>query len=240
MMPMIPRTSMIAPRIVAAAGLLALLAACADERPRTAAVPAAQPASEASSTPPAASGRPTVVFLGTSLTAAYGLDPSLGFPARIQEKVNAAGLAYDVVNAGVSGETSASARRRLGWILRERRPAVLVIETGANDGLRGMDPDSLRANLHAMIDEARAMPEPPKILLVGMQALPNLGATYARRFAAVYREVADEEQVPLLPFLLDGVAGVDRLNQPDGVHPTAEGQAIVAETVWEAVEPLLR
>lgn len=185
-----------------------------------------------------AAARPRIVFVGTSLTAALGLDPSLGYPARIQAKLDSAGLAYDVVNLGVSGETSAAARQRLGWILRQPA-AVLVLETGANDGLRGMPVDSLRANLLAMIAQAKAATPAPKILLVGMQALPNLGARYAKEFEAVYPAVAKEAGVPLLPFLLDGVAGVERLNQPDGVHPTAEGQRRVAENVWPALRPLL-
>jgi len=239
MMPMIPRSAVFAPSGATVFCLLIVLGACADAPP--AAVPQArapQPSAKAATSP--AATRPEVIFLGTSLTAAYGLDPSLGYPARIQEFVDSAGLAYEVVNAGVSGETSATARRRLSWLLRERTPAVLVIETGANDGLRGLDPDTLRANLEAMVAEAQALPTPPKLLLVGMQALPNLGAAYAARFAAVYRDVAAQRNVPLLPFLLVGVAGVDSLNQPDGVHPTAAGQRVVAKTVWSAVEPLLR
>lgn len=238
MIPMIPRWKAIAPVRVALCGLL-VLAACTDA-PRGERI---EPPAESIAPDRASSGavaRPVVVFLGTSLTAAYGLHPAAGFPARIQRLADSAGLAYDIVNAGVSGETSAAARRRLTWLLRERAPAVLVIETGANDGLRGLDTDSLKANLLAMIAEARAQPQPPKLLLLGVLALPNLGAEYGRRFAAVYRDVSREAGVPLLPFLLVGVAGVDSLNQPDGVHPTAAGQQLVAGTVWKAVEPLLR
>ncbi len=180
-----------------------------------------------------------IVILGTSLTAGYGLDPDEAYPAFLQAKIDSARLGYEVVNAGVSGETSASAVRRLDWLLRDP-VSVLVIETGANDGLRGQDPDSLKRNIEAIIDRAQALSPPPRILLIGMDALPNMGPQYRRRFAAVYPEVARERHVPLVPFLLDGVAGIDSLNQADGIHPTVEGQRIVARTVWKELEPLLR
>jgi acyl-CoA thioesterase-1 len=180
-----------------------------------------------------------VVFLGTSLTAGLGLDPDLAYPALVQAKIDSAGLHYHVVNAGVSGESSAGALRRIEWLLRDP-PAVLVIETGANDALRGQNPDSVRANIQAIIDRARAITPRPSIVLVGMEALPNYGPAYARRFRGIYPELAKQNRIPLIPFLLTGVAGVDSLNQPDGLHPTAVGQRIVAETVWRALEPLLR
>ena len=182
---------------------------------------------------------PAVVFLGTSLTAGLGLDPDLAYPALVQAKIDSAGLHYHVVNAGVSGESSAGALRRIEWLLRDP-PAVLVIETGANDALRGQNPDSVRANIQAIIDRARAITPRPSIVLVGMEALPNYGPAYARRFRGIYPELAKQNRIPLIPFLLTGVAGVDSLNQPDGLHPTAVGQRIVAETVWRALEPLLR
>jgi len=188
---------------------------------------------------PAAAGTPTVVFLGTSLTAGLGLDPGLAYPALVQAKLDSAGLRYRVVNAGVSGETSAGALRRIDWLLRDR-PAVLVIETGANDALRGQNPDSVRANIQAIIDRARALAPPPRIVLAGMEALPNYGPLYARRFRRIYPDLAKQNDLPLVPFLLAGVAGVDSLNQPDGLHPTAAGQRIVAETIWKTLAPLLR
>ncbi len=182
---------------------------------------------------------PAIVFLGTSLTAGYRLsDPSLAYPALIQRKLDDAGLRYQVVNAGVSGETSAGASRRIDWLMRQK-VAVLVIETGANDGLRAQDTDATRANIQAIIDRARQAQPPPKLLLVGMQAPPNLGADYTRRFAALYRDLARKNDVPLVPFLLEGVGGVPSLNQGDGIHPTAEGQKILAETVWKALRPLV-
>lgn len=183
--------------------------------------------------------RPAVVFLGTSLTAGFGLDPDQAYPALIQQKIDSAGLDYKVVNAGVSGETSAGARARIDWLLRQP-VAVLVIETGANDGLRGLPANALRDNIQAVIDRARRRSPPPRIVLVGMAALPNLGRVYAQRFQAVYPELARKNDVPLVPFLLDGVAGVDSLNQPDGVHPTRLGQRRMAETVWRVLEGVLR
>jgi acyl-CoA thioesterase-1 len=190
--------------------------------------------------PPAATGeRGRIVFLGTSLTAGLGLDPDQAFPALIQRKVDAEGLRFEVVNAGVSGETSAGARRRIEWLLRQP-VAVVVIETGANDGLRGLEVDSLRSNIQAIIDQARRQSPQPAIVLVGMRAPPNLGSRYAGRFEKVYPELAKENGLPLVPFLLEGVAGRPSLNQSDMIHPTAEGQRRMAETVWEVLEPLLK
>jgi acyl-CoA thioesterase I len=188
--------------------------------------------------PPADGGRGRIVFLGTSLTAGYGLDESEAYPALLQRKIDSLGLPFTAVNAGVSGETSASARRRVDWLLRE--PAsVLVIETGANDGLRGLDVDSLEANIQAIIDRARRQQPPPRIILVGMRALPNYGFRYGHRFEALYPVLAKRNGVPLIPFLLQGVAGVDSLNQADMMHPTAAGQRRVAETVWPVLERAL-
>jgi acyl-CoA thioesterase-1 len=184
-------------------------------------------------------GAPTVVFLGTSLTAGYGLDPDSAFPTLVQHKIDSAGMRFTVVNAGVSGESSAGALRRIDWILRQP-PAVLVIETGANDGLRGQTPDSVRANIQAMIDRVHAKSPSTRIVLAGMEALPNLGAEYVRRFRGIFPALARENRLPLIPFLLAGVAGVDSLNQQDGIHPNPAGSRIVAATVWQALRPLLQ
>ncbi len=193
------------------------------------------------STPPRTSTaeRPSVLFLGTSLTAGLGLEPEQAYPALIQPKIDSAGLTFRVVNAGVSGETSAGARRRIDWLLREP-VAVLVLETGANDGLRGLSPDSLRANIQAVFDRTKRISPPPKLVLVGMRVPPNYGRAYTERFRAVYPEVAGRNGAALVPFLLDGVGGVPGLNQADGIHPTAEGQRVIAETVWRVLEPVLR
>jgi len=181
---------------------------------------------------------PRIVCVGTSLTAGFGLDPDLAWPAVLQQKIDAAGLRYRVVNAGVSGETSAGALRRIDWLLREPA-AVLVLETGANDGLRGQEPEATRANLQGILDRARRQSPAPKLVLAGMMAPPNLGADYTRRFRAVFPDVAKKSGAALVPFLLEGVAGVPRLNQADGIHPSAEGQKIVAENVWRVLRPLL-
>jgi acyl-CoA thioesterase I len=209
--------------------VVAALAGC----DRDAAPPASPPP------PPADGGRGRVVFLGTSLTAGLGVDPSEAYPELLQRKIDSAGLRFVTVNAGVSGETSAGARRRIDWLLREPA-AVLVIETGANDGLRGLEVDSLAANIQAIIDRARQQAPPPRIILVGMEALPNLGVGYLRRFRAVYPDLAKRNGLPLVPFLLEGVAGVDSLNQSDMLHPTAAGQRRVAETVWPVLEKVLQ
>jgi acyl-CoA thioesterase-1 len=185
-----------------------------------------------------ADDRRVLLFVGTSLTAGLGLDPSEAYPALVQEKLDAAGLRYRVVNAGLSGETSAGARRRLDWLLRQP-VAVLVLETGANDGLRGQDPDATRANIQAILDEARRHDPPPHLVLAAMEALPNYGEAYGRRFRAIYPELARANGATLLPFLLEGVAGDPALNQPDGIHPTAEGHERIAENVWKALRPIL-
>ena len=180
------------------------------------------------------------MFVGTSLTAGLGVDPGQAYPALIQQRIEKEGLPWRVVNAGVSGETSAGARRRLEWLLDHRDVAVLVIETGANDGLRAQDPGATRANIEAMFERAARESPPPRMVLVGMQAPPNYGSEYARRFRALYPELAAKHQAPLVPFLLEGVAGVPGLNQADGVHPTPEGHRRMADTVWGVLGPLLR
>jgi acyl-CoA thioesterase I len=182
----------------------------------------------------------TIVFFGDSLTAGYGLDDpaAQSFPALIAEKISAAGLPWRVVNAGVSGETSAGGERRIGWVLRQPID-ILVLELGANDGLRGTDPAVTRANLTAIIGRIRARQPAARVVLAGMQMPPSLGEDYIKAYAAVFPAVAQAEHVTLIPFLLDGVGGRPELNQGDGMHPTAAGDAIVAETVWRVLRPLL-
>ena len=234
--------SLVSPiRIIARNALLlaaaAALACGRGNEPRTGSAPAASvPAAPVAS----ASGddRAVILFVGTSLTAGYGLDPAEAFPALIQARLDAAGLRYRAVNAGLSGETSAGARRRLDWLLKQP-VAVLVVETGANDGLRGQDPDATRANIQAILDRAKQQVPPPRLVLLAMEALPNYGEDYRRRFRGIYPGLAKTNGAVLIPFLLDGVAGVPSLNQPDGIHPTAEGHRRLAETVWKALRPLL-
>ena len=180
--------------------------------------------------------KPVVLFFGTSLTAGYGLDPEQAFPSLIEKKAQADGLPITAVNAGLSGETTAGAARRIDWVLRT--PAdLVVIEGGANDALRGLPPDAARANLESVIAAVRQKQPHAKIVLIQMEAPPNFGAAYTRSFRSVYTDVAKKEQIPLLPFLLDGVAGIPRLNQADGVHPNLAGERIVADNLWRALKP---
>ena len=180
----------------------------------------------------------TLLFFGDSLTAGYGLDPDEAFPALIQQKLDASGLAWRVVNAGLSGETTAGGLRRLDWILRQPVD-IFVIELGGNDGLRGIDPETSRSNLESMIRRIRERYPAIKIVLSGMQMPTNMGPAYTSQFAAMYPALAQRTAVTLIPFLLEGVGGVPELNLPDGIHPTAEGHKIVAETVWQHLQPLL-
>lgn len=193
--------------------------------------------STAPRTPPAAA--PTILMLGTSLTAGLGLQPEDAYPALIQERIDSAGLPYRVVNAGVSGETSAGALRRLDWLMRQEFD-VLLLETGANDMLRGMDLDTTRANIQAMVDRVRTERPQAEIVVAGMLAPPNLGRDYAEQFARIYVELAEENDLVLIPFLLDGVGGAPEMNQSDGIHPNEEGAARVADNVWAVLEPVLR
>jgi acyl-CoA thioesterase I len=188
---------------------------------------------------PAATAGKTVVFLGDSLTAGLGLPPSEAFPALIAEKLRAAGLPFEVQNAGLSGDTSAAALRRTDWLL-QRPIDVLVIELGGNDGLRGLPVKSLKANLQAIIDKVKAKNPAVKIVIAGMQIPPNLGADYAANFTKLYAELARENNAVLIPFLLEGVGGHRDLNQPDMIHPTAAGHRIIADLVWRTLEPILR
>ncbi len=181
----------------------------------------------------------TMVFFGDSLTAGYGLESSdEAFPALIQERLRVTGQPWRVVNAGLSGETTAGGLRRLDWILKQ--PAdIFVLELGGNDGLRGISPESSRANLQAMITRIRERYPDVKLVLAGMQMPANMGPDYTRQFAAMYPDLARENHLTLIPFLLEGVGGVPRLNQADGIHPNAEGHSKVAETVWSVIKVLL-
>jgi acyl-CoA thioesterase-1 len=203
-------------------------------------VPAAAASAAAAPTPsapaPAIPARPRVVVLGDSIAAGYGLRREESFPARLQEKIDQAGLRFEVVNAGVSGDTSAGGLRRLDWSL-DGDVRVLIIELGGNDGLRGLPPDELRRNLTTMVRVARE--RHLAVLLCGMEAPPNAGPEYTAAFRQAYTAVAREEQVPLVRFVLDRVAGIETLNQEDGIHPNVQGARLVADTVWTALSPLL-
>ena len=180
-----------------------------------------------------------VVFLGTRLTAGRGLaGPTNPVPDQLQALADSAGLPFRMINAGVSGDTSAGGLRRITWLLRAP-VQVLVLELGANDGLRGLSPDSMKANLQAVIDSTRTHYPEARLVLSGMQAPPNLGQAYASAFSAVFSELARANGGTLIPFLLEGVAGVPDLNQADGVQPTSEGHRMVAETIWAHLRPIL-
>lgn len=194
--------------------------------------PAADPAS-------AATSKVSVLFFGTSLTAGYGLDPGLDFPTLIGKKSESTPTPIVAVNAGLSGETSAGAVRRIEWALR--KPVdIVVVETGGNDALRALEPDSLEANVDAVVTTIKRVQPKAKILLAVMESPPNLGARYNERFRNAYSNVAKKENVTLVPFLLDKVAGHAELNQSDGVHPNEKGERIVADNVWKALEPVVR
>lgn len=188
---------------------------------------------------PARALRPRVLIVGTSLTAGLGLDPEDAYPSHLQRKADSAGYNVEIVNAGLSGETSAGARRRIEWLLREPA-AVVVVETGANDGLRGLDIDSTRANLTAILRYTKRVLPHARLLLIQMEAPPNLGESYTQRFRDSFAAVAAAEGATLVPFLLTDVAGDRRLNQNDGIHPNEEGALIVAANVWRSLEPVLR
>lgn len=183
--------------------------------------------------------RGVVLFVGTSLTAGYGLGAEFAYPALIQQKIDSVGLPFRVVNAGVSGETSAGGLRRIDWYLQQPIQ-ILVLELGANDALRGLNPADMKANLDSIIRHTRTRYPDAAIVLAGMEAPPNLGDAYTSQFRAAFTDLARTHNAVLIPFLLEGVAGVAELNQSDGIHPTVEGQQIMATTVWKAVEPVLQ
>ncbi len=224
--------------------LLAAFPACApsSDAPVAPAVTEDPPA-DAPSEPAAEPGDSalTVVYLGDSLTAGYGLaqGEDQAYPALLAAKADSLGIAVRTVNAGVSGDTSAGGLRRIAWLADRQPMDVLVLALGANDGLRGLPTEALQANLEGTIARARAANPEVRIVLAGMMVPTNMGGEYGRRFSEVYRTVAEEQHAELIPFLLEGVGGVRALNQVDGVHPTAAGQRVMAETVWRALRPVL-
>lgn len=183
----------------------------------------------------------TIVFVGDSITAGYGLESPVAqaYPALIQAKIDAAGLAWRVVNAGISGDTTAGGLRRIDWILRQHVD-ILVVALGGNDGLRGIDPTVTRANLQGIIDRARRQQPAIRIVLAGMQMPANMSEDFRREYQAVFPELAARNGATLIPFLLEGVGAVPELNQPDLIHPTARGQSVIAGTVWTHLSSLLQ
>jgi len=185
----------------------------------------------------ALAAEPVIVAFGDSLTAGFGVLPDEAYPALLGERLRREGYAYRVVNAGVSGDTTAAALRRVDWVLRSQ-PAIVIVALGANDGLRHQSVTAMRDNLTEIVRRLRAAGA--AVLLAGMRVPPNYGPEYGKAFAGAFSEVARATGVPLAPFLLEGVAGDPRLNQPDGIHPTAEGQRVIAERLWRHLTPLLR
>lgn len=179
-----------------------------------------------------------ILFFGTSLTAGMGLDPNDAFPAVIQEKIDSLSLGYEVVNAGLSGETTAGGKNRINWVLNQKVD-IFVLELGANDGLRGVPLIETKSNLQAIIDVVKDKNPDTKIVLVGMEIPPNMGEAYTSEFRNIFPDLAKKNNLELVPFLLKDVGGVPELNQPDGIHPTAEGQKILANNVWKVLKQVL-
>lgn len=180
-----------------------------------------------------------ILFLGDSITAGYGLEPSQAYPALIQAKIDAKRWNFKAINAGQSGDTTAGGLNRLNWLLKNRVD-VLVLQLGGNDGLRGLPAETTKINLQAIIDSTKKKYPEAKIILAGMKVPPNMGADYAKQFNAIFPELAKRNQAALIPFILEGVGGVRELNLADGIHPTAKGHEIVANNVWKVLEPLLK
>ncbi|MFA5911108.1 MAG: arylesterase [Vicinamibacterales bacterium] len=213
-----------------------VVSACHREAPAPFAPAAGSPPPAAAPAPVAQGARPRIVFLGDSLTAGLGLDADQSFPALIEKRLASDGLNYEVVNAGVSGDTSAGGLRRVEWSL-DGDVKVLVVALGANDGLRGLAPAELKRNLAGVLDRAAA--RGVTVILAGMEAPPNFGADYTRQFRSVYTDLAQTYRVRFVPFLLQGVAGDAALNQADGIHPNARGAQMVADLLWAELKPVL-
>jgi acyl-CoA thioesterase-1 len=180
-----------------------------------------------------------IVFFGNSLTAGFGLDLSEAFPALIQSRIDSLKLPYKVINAGLSGETSAGGRTRIDWILRQPLD-IFVLELGGNDGLRGIPASDTYMNLQAIIDKVRSSQPAARILLTGIQIPPSMGSRYTSEFRDIFPRLAEKNKIGLVPFLLEGVGGVPRLNQADGIHPTAQGDIILADNVWRVLKGMLK
>jgi acyl-CoA thioesterase-1 len=181
----------------------------------------------------------TILFFGDSITAGLGVDKQQAFPALIQHKIDSLGLHYEVLNGGLSGETSAGGLRRIDWVL-QRSIDVFVLELGGNDGLRGIELTSTRENLQRIIDKVQAKNADTKILLAGMQVPPNLGIEYTRAFQAMYPKLAKANNIRLIPNIMDALGGNDELVQSDGIHPTPKGHQVIAHTIWEVLKAYLK
>lgn len=217
-----------------------VLAACGsnNEAPKNNAADNTQQQAAADSAAAVTSTVKNIIFFGNSLSAGYGVEPTEAFPAVIQHIIDSLALPYKVINAGLSGETTAGGNSRIDWILRQPID-VFVLELGGNDGLRGIPISETTKNLQAIIDKVKAKYPAAKIVLAGMQVPPNMGARYANEFKQVYRQLAEKNNTSLIPFLLEGVGGIPDLNQPDGIHPTPKGHKILAKNVWQVIKDIL-
>ncbi|MBD1362836.1 arylesterase [Mucilaginibacter sp. ZT4R22] len=198
--------------------------------------------SDSTSTGTAAAGKPkkVILFFGDSLTAGYGLDDATqAFPGVVQTKIDSAKLPYIIINGGLSGETSAGGRSRIDWLLKQQPFDIFVLELGANDGLRGLPVADTEKNLQAIIDKVKAKYPQAKLVMLGMQVPTNMGAAYSSDFKNIFPELATKNKMTLVPFLLQGVGGVRKLNQADGIHPTEEGAKILGANVWEKLKEIL-
>lgn len=180
-----------------------------------------------------------ILIFGDSITAGHGIDEENAYPSYIQQKIDSLGWSFNVINGGLSGETSSGGLRRIDWMLREP-VSVFILELGGNDGLRGIDPEVTKSNLQEIIDKVENQYPDAVIILAGMQVPPNLGSDYTEEFMQIYPDLAKENDVELIPFLLEGVGGNEELNQSDGIHPTAEGHKVVAQNAWEVLKPILQ
>ena len=215
------------------AALIIILSGCTDNKK-----PAESDQNNTAKETATVTKKKTIVFYGNSLTAGYGVSPSEAFPAIIQKKIDSLSLPYNVINAGVSGETSSGGKTRIDWILREPVD-IFILELGANDGLRGTPLSETKKNLQDIIDKVKAKYPGVKLVFAGMEIPPNMGQAYTTEFRNIYTGLAAKNKMTLIPFLLEGVGGEPELNQSDGIHPTAEGHLIVAENVWKQLEKLL-
>ncbi|RYF81923.1 MAG: arylesterase [Chitinophagaceae bacterium] len=215
-----------------------ILASCGNSNKQADGTTAAKPSEAAPVATETVVKDKNILFFGTSLTAGYGLDQSEAYPALLQERIDSLNLPYKTINGGLSGETSAAGKSRIDWLLKQPI-AIFVLELGANDGLRGIAVKETTANLQAIIDKVKKKYPQAKMVLTGMEVPPNMGDKYASDFRNMFKELAAKNEMVFVPFLLDGVAGIPKLNQGDGIHPTAEGQHILAENVWIKLKDLL-
>ncbi len=186
-----------------------------------------------------AQDKKTILVFGDSIAAGLGVDPEQAFPAILQEKIDSVGLAYNVINGGLSGETSAGGLRRISWVL-QRKVDIMILELGGNDGLRGIDLTNTKENLQEIINISQAKNPEIQVIIAGMQVPPNLGIEYTNEFVNLYPSLAEENNLPLIPLILDKVGGYEQFMQPDQIHPNAAGHRVVAETVWETLYPIIK